>query len=339
MPRLLRLIYNLTRPLFTLIPLSYFLVGSLSTFASPVLLSFSSFSFFQQLVKFLVSTFTLSPSFLTAYLAIFLASISGCNVNSYADAQESDKHAFYQKDYVNPIVEGSISPRNIAWISLLSSFVSILVGLIVSCIFAAIIMLGHFFSLTYSYKPRFKSKPPLDLTWNTIGLAVLPFVAGYVVYTSSPEGLSLSSVTLSLVHVLMHSLKTYFGSILSLVYILGKTFPLNYFLGSTLLGAAFYTLTATLDYEADKLSGVRTLEVALGKRRCLSLGMILYLMSGIPLLDALKSNIHFAVGFLSFLLVFMWTLMKPSGERIWLSIKALSLFLVLCFIAKVATFL
>ncbi|MBS7287685.1 MAG: UbiA family prenyltransferase [Candidatus Freyarchaeota archaeon] len=333
----LRLIYNLTRPAFVLIPLAYFLIGGLSTLASPMLFSLNLFWFFRQLVKFLTFTFTLSPHSLISYLAVFLASLSGCNVNTYADSRGSDKYACL-KDYSNPIVEGAASPRNVFHLSVTSAVLSVIVGFAVSYFLALIIILGHFFSLTYSYKPRLKGKAPLDLVWNTVGLATLPFIAGYMVYLESPEGLSFSTIMLSIIYDALYSSEIRFNYLL-VAYMTGKSFPLNFFLGSNLIGAAFYTLTAALDYEADKSSGLATLAVSLGKKRCLLLGIILCLIGGVSLFNVMLLNAQIALGFSSLLLTFVWALMNPIRERLWSSVKIIALFLLVCFSSEVIMFL
>lgn len=324
--------------MFALIPLAYFLIGGLSTLASPVLFSLSLFWFFRQLVKFLIFTFTLSPHSLTSYLAIFFASLSGCNVNTYADSQGSDRYACW-KDYRNPIVEGAASPRNVLHLSAASAILSVIVGFTVSYLFVLIILLGHFFSLTYSYKPRLKGRAPLDLVWNTVGLATLPFIAGYIVYLESPEGLSLYTLSISIIYGALYPSEIHFNNILLVAYMTGRSFPLNFFLGANLLGAAFYTLTAALDYEADKSSGLKTLAVSLGKKRCLLIGIILCLIGGVPLFNVLLSNAQIALGFLSFLFVFTWALLNPIRERLWSSVKVITLFLLICFSSEVIMFL
>lgn len=333
----LRLTYNLTRPVFVLIPLAYFLIGGLSTLASPAFFSLSPFCFFRQLAKFLIFTFTLSFPSLISYLAVFLASLSGCNVNTYADSRESDKYAYW-KDYHNPIVEGVASPKSIIHLSAASAVLSVIVGFMISSIFALIILLGHFFSLTYSYKPRLKGKAPLDIIWNTIGLATLPFIAGHIVYLESPEGLSLSTLSLSVIYSALYPSDLHFN-VLIMTYVTGKSFPLNFFLGSNLIGAAFYTVTVALDYEPDKSSGLRTLAVSLGKKHCLSFGIILALMGGIVLFDMMLSNIKFALAFSSFLLIFAWALLNPNRRRLWASVKLIALLLLACFLSEVLMFL
>ncbi len=334
----LKLAYNLIRPVFLLIPLAYFLIGALSTFASPALLSLSIFWFFRQLAKFVIFTFALSHYSLTSYLAVFLASLSGCNVNTYVDSRESDKYAYW-KDYHNPIVEGIASPKDVLHLSIASAILSIIVGFMISFLFVIIILLGHIFSVTYSYKPRLKGKAPLDIVWNTIGLATLPFIAGYIIYLESPEGFSLSTFLLSAVYDTLYPSEISSGHVLLIIYIIGKSFPLNLFLGSNLMGAAFYTLTVTLDYEADKSSGLKTLAISLGKKRCLLLGVILALMGGATMFNAMMSNIQFTLTFLSFLFILVWALLNPNRSRLWASIKLIALLLMACFLSEILMFL
>jgi len=319
--------YNLTRPAFTALPIALLIVGELGSLLSPLLSVLNGLWFFSRLVRDLVLNFILGGGVIPAYIATFLAALSGCNVNTYADSQDSDKCNF-GKDYSNPIVNGRASAKTVANLSVFSAVLSLLVSLAVSYLLFMVVLLGHFLSFTYSYKPRLKSKAPLDITWNTLGLASLPFVAGHIVYQEVFEGAARSSLIISLIYSIFLPLTNF--SYFLIYFSVKNWFPFRLFLSVNFFGAAFYTVTATLDYEADKAAGLKTLSVALGKRTCLLVGLLLSILGVFTAFDIILADVNVMMGVAFFLASFIWAIINPARNRMWVALKILMFMFALC---------
>ncbi len=315
MPVLKRL-YNLVRPMFSLIPVGSFVIGLIMSLFNPV--SWSLYRHSPLFIYFILSILSL-PVLLFSYFSIFLLGVSGSCLNSLVDAKDSDLRGF-RKDYQNPIIYHGVSPLQVKIIVISSAVASFVISLYVSILFAVMILIGNLISISYSYYPRMKMHAPFDVVWNAFGLFTLPFIAGWVVYFGSWEIFFWSFL------VNRFSLYYFIGGWLDglLMYLLLMRvywFPYIELIGGTLIGGAFYVLTAVLDYEGDKESGVKTIGVLLGKRFSLLLSLVLYVSGILIMIDHLLFDWGTII-FASMVTIFMvYLVIKPEKTSVWNLVK------------------
>lgn len=315
MPVLKRL-YHIARPVLSLIPVISFIIGVIISLLNPI--SWSLYRHSPLFMYFILSILYL-PVLMMSYLSIFLLGVSGACLNSLIDSRDSDLRGF-RKDYQNPIIYHDVPHLHMKIIMISSAVVSFIISLYVSLSFAAIILVGNLISITYSYYPRMKMHAPFDVVWNAVGLFTLPFIAGWIVYQGSPE--------IFLYNFLIHRFSLYYfiGGDLSvliryLIYMGGYWFPHLELYGGTLIGAAFYVLTAVLDYDGDKESDIKTISVILGKRSSILLSLILYISGILIMFDHLIFDLG-TILFASMIAVFMvYLVIKPEKTSVWNLVK------------------
>lgn len=311
-------LYHIVRPVLSLIPVGSFIIGIILSLFNPF--SWSLYQYSSVFMFFILSSLSL-PIFLLSYLSIFLLGISSSCLNSLVDAEDSDLGSF-RKDYQNPIVYYGVSPTQMKIIMIFCFITSFFISLYVSLVFAVMILIGSLISISYSYYPRMKRRAPLDVIWNAVGLFTLPFIAGWIVFHNSSEILFHS--------ILVFRLSYYFwigGEILLIFMVLISTswFPFLEMVGGTLIGGAFYVLTAVLDFDSDKRSGIKTISVFLGKRYSILLSLLLY-VSGVLMMFE-----HIVFDWRTILLVFttaffmVYLVLKPDRKNTWNLIKWISL--------------
>ncbi|MFB0563220.1 MAG: UbiA family prenyltransferase [Candidatus Lokiarchaeia archaeon] len=315
MPVLKRL-YHVARPMLSLIPVISFIIGVIMSLLNPI-----SWSLFRHspLFMFFILSILYLPVLMMSYLSIFLLGVSGACLNSLIDSRDSDLKGF-RKDYQNPIIYHGVSPLHMKIIMISSAVISFIISLYVSLSFAAIILVGNLISITYSYYPRIKMHAPFDVVWNAVGLFTLSFIAGWVVYQGSPE--------IFLYNFLIHRFSLYYfiGGDLSvlikyLIYMGGYWFPHFELYGGTLIGAAFYVLTAVLDYDGDKETGIKTISVLLGKRYSLLLSLVLYISGVLLMFEHLVFDLG-TILFASVIAIFMaYLVVKPEKTSVWNLVK------------------
>lgn len=162
-------------------------------------------------------------------------------------------NAYYDilSDFTNPrktqsmLLKGLIKPDTTFKFGVSFCILGILLSLAVSKIFTLLMFCTIVLSLLYSHpKTKFKAKGGLDILTNMVGLGIICPLAGWVV--SKPN---------------------------DLFFILN--FPPLQLLASFLIIGGLYAPTTVADYEADKLSNLKTLAIKLGREKTLILGFIL----------------------------------------------------------------
>lgn len=323
----LKKIYHVVRPVLSLIPVGSFMIGSIMALFDPFTWSIykngSVFTFFALSILSL-------PVFLLSYLSVFFLGVSSSCLNSLVDARDSDLRGF-RKDYQNPIVYYDVSPRQMKIITVFSAAVSFGIGLYVSLVFAALVLVGNLISVSYSYYPRMKRHAPFDVIWNAIGLFTFPFITGWIVYHSSSQVL-LYSLYVNEFSLYLFSGEGVYYLLAFMLVVRAYWFPFYELLGGSLIGGAFYVITAVLDYDNDKETGIKTISVILGKRYALLSSLALY-TSGVLVMF---SHLFFDVGTLllasSIAIFIAYLVIKPENLRLWYLLK-LSLMATLILIA------
>ncbi|MEM3563738.1 MAG: UbiA family prenyltransferase [Candidatus Jordarchaeaceae archaeon] len=312
----LKPVYHIVRPLLSIIPVGSFTIGIIVSLFDPF--TWSLYRDSSVLMFFILSVLSL-PVFLLSYLAVFLLGISSSSLNSLVDARDCDLKGF-RKDYQNPVVYCGVSPLHMKIIVIFCSVASLVIGFYISLIFAVMIFFGNLISISYSYYPRIKVRPPFDVLWNAIGLFTLPFIAGWVVYHGSPEAFA----HLYLTNVILFYFLGVRNFVDVLVFILlVKTFWFPFFelFGGTLIGGAFYILTATLDYESDSETGNKTISIILGKRCSILLSFALYLFGALIMFEHLIFDLGTVVLFFLIAFFMVYLVIKPEKLYVWNFLK------------------
>jgi 4-hydroxybenzoate polyprenyltransferase len=312
----LKSMYHVVRPVLSLIPVGSFMIGSIMALFDPF--SWSIYRESSVFTFFVLSMLSL-PMFLLSYLSIFFLGVSSSCLNSLVDAGDSDLKGF-RKDYQNPIVYHNVSPSQMKIITVFSAAISFSISLYVSFVFAALILVGNLVSISYSYYPRMKMRAPLDVIWNAIGLFSLPFLSGWIVYHSSSQ-------------ILVYSLYVYgfsfyllagqgFEFLLTLMFaVRASYFPFPELLGGSLIGGAFYVITAVLDYDGDKEAGIKTIGVLLGKRQALLVSLALYASGVLVMFDHLFFDVGTLLLASSIAIFIIYLVIKPEKPALWNLLK------------------
>lgn len=304
--------YHVLRPVLSFIPVGSFMIGIFMSFFDPfswILYRHSS------VFIFLVLSILSLPVFLWSYFSIFLMGVSSSCLNSLVDAGDSDLKGF-RKDYQNPIVFFGVSPLQMKVIIVLSATFSFVIGLYVSFVFAALILVGILVSISYSYYPRMKMYSPFDVVWNALGLFALPFISGWIVYHSSSQVLFYSLYVYAFSFYFLAG--EWFNYLLFLMLVVRVYwFPFRELLGGSLIGGAFYVITAVLDYDSDKEAYIKTIGVLLGKRYALLFSLLLYVSGVLILFDHLVFDIGTTLLTSSISIFMIYLVIKPEKTVLW----------------------
>nr|MDO8079891.1 UbiA family prenyltransferase [Candidatus Freyarchaeota archaeon] len=315
MPSLKRL-YHVVRPVLSFIPVGSFMIGSIMSLFDPFSWSLYRHS---SVFMFLVLSILSLPVFLLSYLSVFLLGVSSSCLNSLVDAADSDLKGF-RKDYQNPVVYHGVSPFQMKIITVFSAAVSFVISLYVSFVFAALVLVGNLVSISYSYYPRMKMRAPFDVVWNAVGLFALPFISGWIVYHSSSQ-------------VLVYSFCVYGSSfyflagewfdylLISMLAVRASWFPFHELLGGSLIGGAFYVITAVLDYDSDKEACIKTIGVLLGKRYALLFSLALYASGVLIMFDHLVFDVGTILLTSSIAIFMIYLVIKPEKTGLWNLLK------------------
>jgi chlorophyll synthase len=205
---------------------------------------FATGKLFPTLVSNLLTSTSSSPAIVSEFWIFLIGIIAlgpflGGSTLMYNDYWDSEVDKNSKRKGLFPLPQGLLEPRTVYRGSIILMLLALLFSFFVSFLFMAIVGVCIFLSLIYSTPPiRLKNRAGLDVTTNAIGSGLLCSIAGWILVKP----------------------------VLDYPVIWGFT---------SLFGvSAIYIPTTIIDQESDKLAGVNTFAVWLGKKKAFYAGLI-----------------------------------------------------------------